>query len=72
MIAKPEYDINKIKVGDTVKWKDLGEGIHKSQVIEVNLKLGSVTVEYVNSSIILLSHRILDWYTRESHPEELL
>jgi len=72
MIAKPEFDINKINAGDTVKWKDLGGTIWKSQVIEVNLKLGTVTVDYVNSSIILLAYRILDWYTKESHPEYYL
>jgi len=68
----PEFDINKIKVGDIVKWKDLGEGIHKSQVLVINLKLDTVTVEFVKHPIVLLSHRILDWYTRESHPEEYL
>jgi len=72
MITNPKFDINKINIGDIVKWKDLGETIWKSEVSDVNLKLGSVTVDYVNSSIILLSHRILDWYTRESHPEEYL
>ena len=72
MIAKPEFDINKINIGDTVKWEDLGKTIHKSEVSEVNLVLGSVTVMFRGGLIHLLVYRILDKYTRESHPEEYL
>jgi len=67
--------IDQMKPGDKVAWCDLAGNKWISNVVDVSLILGTVTVQHLGSNsklIVLLDYRISAWYTRKNNPEEYL